>query len=367
MSNPGRNSGVVSRQRGITLVETMISATLGVLLLVTLMAVFVAGNRNYRQDFLQSRLQESARFALNTLAEDLSMLNFYGNYVAPSGGGAIPVSDCGSGTTSWAMNHTTPVLVLGQATADSAASGFTCIDADVFHAGTDVLALKRAEGRPIGLATLLNGNANDPFEGQILMYNSPSDGGGMVVMPADPGGEEDLTESPGDGTDGEETPEEDPLQPNTNYWRYMAHIYYIRNESLMGSGDGIPTLYRKNLVGTSITESDGGIARGIEMFHVEFGIDTEALDGSADTVPDGVPNLYVNNPTDVQRQAMVTAKIYVLARSEEQVAEYKNTKTYRLGSVSRTVDDGFYRRVFSTTVRLRNAVAQTYARSILPG
>ncbi len=274
------------------------------------------------------------------------MLNFYGNYVAPSGGGSIPVSDCGSGTTSWAMNHTTPVLVLRQATAESAAANFTCIDADVFHAGTDVLALKRAEGYPIGIATLLDGSANDPFEGQILMYNSPSDGGGMMVMPADQAA---------------------PLQANTNYWQYMAHIYYIRNESLMGSGDGIPTLYRKNLVGTAITESDGGIARGIEMFHVEFGIDNEALDGSADTVPDGVPNLYVNNPTDVQRQAMVTAKIYVLARSEEQVAEYKNTKTYRLGSVSRTVDDGFYRRVFSTTVRLRNAVAQTYARSILPG
>ena len=51
----------------------------------------------------------------------------------------------------------------------------------------------------------------------------------------------------------------------------------------------------------------------------------------------------------------VTARIYVLARSTEPDYSYVNDKTYVLGDATVSGGgDNFYRRVFSTTVKLRN-------------
>lgn len=327
------------RQRGLTLVETMISLALGMLLVISLVAVFVSGNRNYRQDHLQAKMQQSARFALKTLGDEIAMLGFFGNHLTASGSTGFTLdSDCGATGTPWALDIGRPFRSHVNQAGSTVETMYGCVDDQVFVDGTDVLSIKRAEALPVSRTIAESSHAD-----MVFLRTSPSAGASLVLY---------------DGTS--------TTAPHFSDWRYLAHLYYIRNESLIGSGDGIPTLYRKELRGTDIVENDGGIARGIEYFHVEFGIDAEAIDGLPDTVPDSAPNFYTDTPSDLELDAAVTAKIHVLARSTEEIPGYTNDKVYRLGNMTRgAFNDGYYRRVFSTTIHIRNVSNRSYVQHIV--
>ena len=132
-------------------------------------------------------------------------------------------------------------------------------------------------------------------------------------------------------------------------WRYLVNIYYIEDH-FMDDGDGIPTLYRKTLNGSVMNTDTGGIAPGIEYVHIMFGIDSGV---------DSVVDYYNSQPTAAELSNVVTAKIYVLARSVEQGVLHTNSKTYQLGDLTfGPFNDRFYRRVYTTTVLLRNPAAQ---------
>ena len=88
------------------------------------------------------------------------------------------------------------------------------------------------------------------------------------------------------------------------------------------------------------------LATGIEDLQVEYGIDTSE---------DGHPNMYTSSPTLTEMQSVVSARIFLLARTTEIDTRYTNEKTY---SISNAADyapgDSFHRRVFSTNVSIQN-------------
>lgn len=322
----------VTRQSGLSLIEAMISLAIGLLIVGVLIAYFVSGHRNYRQDQEQAQMQETARFALKMLSDDIGMLGFFGESLSLTNNVSATVGNCGTGAGA-PLDLTTTLFVL--ADADSANGTFACIADDTFVEGTDVLAIKRVEALP---AT----TEGEMVEDSLYFRSTPSSGGLLVNY-----------------TDGS-------FLSGANYWRYLVHIYYIRDESLIGSGDGIPTLHRKSLTGLGFSDVNGGIARNIEYFHVEFGIDQEAIDGNVDTQPDGVANYYTPTPNATELRAAVTAKIYVLARSRNEITGYVNEKTYNMGTASRgPFDDGYYRRVFSTTLTLRNLFTRAFVQHLV--
>jgi type IV pilus assembly protein PilW len=128
-------------------------------------------------------------------------------------------------------------------------------------------------------------------------------------------------------------------------WAFRPSIYYIR-QFANTPGDGIPTLCRKVLRGVGpgmITEC---LATGIENLQIEYGIDT---------TQNGQPNVWLSSPSLVQMQNVVSARVFLIARTTEIDTRYVNTKTY---SISNTPDlvpnDNFHRRVFSTSVSIQN-------------
>jgi type IV pilus assembly protein PilW len=125
-------------------------------------------------------------------------------------------------------------------------------------------------------------------------------------------------------------------------WQYLPRIYYIRD-------DAVPSLCRLDLNGLAFDAiaADECLAEGIEDLHVQFGIDTDG---------DGVANQYVSDPTQAEANTAVSARLYVLVRSAEEDHGYTNTKSHRLGDiVIPAQNDKFYRRVYNTTVTLRNS------------
>ena len=326
-------------QRGLTLIELMIAMALGLMVITVVLGVFVNTNRNFRQDEMIGRMQENARYAMRVLAQDISMIGFWGYMLNPniiSSGGLTASTDCGVGTTPWAFD-VTPAMqmqMLDAPTAAQVTANYACIIELEFEVGTDVFALKRVEGDP------LDSLRADAADNGTVFLRTNSVAGTLINY------SHTQTNIPGDNT----TPGADMWD-----WRYMTRIYHIQNYAVT-PGDGIPTLYRMGLSGLQMQKEGGGVAQGIEDFRINFGIDNNN---------DGIPEFYQAAPTP----NAVTARIHVLARTVTPDGGYNNAKSYQLGDVTRDIDllsdgladgngDNFRRRVFVTTLKLRNPTNQ---------
>ena len=137
-------------------------------------------------------------------------------------------------------------------------------------------------------------------------------------------------------------------------------MYFISTESR--AGRIIPTLKRLELTDSSMVEVP--LVEGIEELNIEYGIDNDN-DGNPDaytadptnyTYPGCITCAAANNWTNV-----VTAHLYILARSVDPSPGYADTKTYSLGRDATgnavTVgpkNDGYRRRVYTALVRIVN-------------
>jgi type IV pilus assembly protein PilW len=137
------------------------------------------------------------------------------------------------------------------------------------------------------------------------------------------------------------------VQPDIR--QFITRIYFVANND--ASGDGIPTLKRAELVGSSF--STVSVAPGIENLQLEYGIDTNA---------DGAPDLMSADPGSVANWSnVVSVKLNLLARATSPTLGYTDPKTYTLGmkadgtTVNTVTPGGSYKRhVFQSEARLYN-------------
>jgi type IV pilus assembly protein PilW len=76
-------------QCGVTLIELMISLTLGLVLLVGIGSIYVGSNQTYRVQDQNARIQESGRFALDVLGRSIRQAGYWNmpsSSVPPSAG-----------------------------------------------------------------------------------------------------------------------------------------------------------------------------------------------------------------------------------------------------------------------------------------
>jgi hypothetical protein len=135
------------------------------------------------------------------------------------------------------------------------------------------------------------------------------------------------------------------VNPSESYWKAVTRIFFIRGYSdAEDPDDATPTLCMETIAGDGMTSRC--LVEGVENMQFDFGIDTDA---------DGVPNLYKSAPTAEELQHAVVANVHLLLRSINPVSGLKNGKTYTLGQKVVTArHDSYLRRVFSSTVLLRN-------------
>jgi type IV pilus assembly protein PilW len=286
-------------------------------------------------------MQENGRYALKTLARDFAMADFWGQVLStdtvatslsPSTG------DCGNGIS---VFDATSAVLTNNNHASPAITQFTpCSTISTVHqTGTDVVAIKRVSGAPTA---------------QTFIDITDSDGDGDTAETLTTGasdlvnGEVYLRSNGTTGSLISSASSSNPPALDEKDWMYVPKIYFVRN-FYDTAGDGIPSLCRVTLSGTDLDQVDC-IAEGVEDFHVEYGLDTDA---------DGTANRYLSTPTAADMDNLVTVRIFLLMRSRTADAHYTNSKTYTLGTVTKAAaNDGFYRRVYSTTVSVRNTVGR---------
>lgn len=314
-------------QRGLGLVELMIAMLLSLLLSVAVISVFTANSRSFQQDENVLRMQDDARHALREIAFDLSMAGHYADLLVPSSvtpdDSLTLTTDCGPiGADEWmyqavaaGTGQALSVVAVDNASGADAAANFSCIDSSEFEAGTDIVAVKRVAGVRTGVPD--GGRVYLRTNGTVgLLFQEPITGTPAINVPA----------------------------PRTD-WEYRPSIFYIRNYANV-AGDGIPTLCRKTLGGITPGMMTECLASGIENLQLEYGIDTSE---------DGNANVFLPNPTIAQMQTVVSARIFIQARTLENDIRYENDKTYTVSNAAPFVpNDGFRRRVESMTVTIQN-------------
>lgn len=329
--------GVTRNSKGFSLVEVMISLALGVVILMLIVQLFINTKNNHAQNDRVSETLESGRYALRQLATDLKETGYLGGVMDPTTITQDPTvpplgTDCGpAGVAGWAYDLTTYLQFDVNATTNQ---NYTCI-ANLYVPPTfanDILAIKRVATTPLTTdptapAALTNDTVylRSDYSRACLWYYDQA----KSTKPLS-------TSCPAPGA-------------TVNDWQYSVNVYYIRSY-YQNATDNTPTFCRESLGpdpnnNGAPTMQNVCLAPGVERFHVMFGID---IDG------DGTANEYISNPTATDMKRAVSARIYVLARALQQDSTISNDKQYTLGDEVVKTTDKYYRRLYSTTVMLRN-------------
>jgi type IV pilus assembly protein PilW len=324
----------------------MLGVTLGFLVSAVVVSLYVNTSKGLAQNERYAWMQENARFVLKTLSDDLTMVDFWGRLMATDVIGAAvasPVGDCGidvnvfDGNAAILVNnnHVPPPV-------PPPVPQFTpcaLLTANI-RPNTDLLVLKRVQGSSTSSTFVDVADVdNDGDTTEILILGeSALTNGDVYLRSTTTTGTFIANAAPGN-----------PPGVGESDWRYIPRVYFVRT-FYETPGDQIPALCRLVMAGSGLTLTEC-IAEGIEDFHIQFGIDTDG---------DTVANLYTAAPTPGELENAVSARLYLLARSIEPDPQFNNDTKYVLGDATvPAANDGFYRRVFSTTISLRNTVARS--------
>ena len=298
-----------SFQRGFSIIELMVAMVVGLLIVAATSSLFISTKRAYVDSELVSRMQENGRFALNVLADELRLVNFWGEAPQPEirqRSDLDPITgDCTGQAAGYLLDS--PIFAVTAASSTVA----SCVnDAQV---NSDVLFVKHVAPTPISLADIRNDRSYvmaNPFFGILF------DG-------ADP--------PPSNAVGGD--------VPNGQLWEIRSALYYVRNDGVTP-----PALVRR-LLRSGAWSPPEEIAAGVENIQFLFGVD----DNSDNTV-----DRYVST-ADANFDQVIAARVFLLVRSDTQDGSYLDRRTYQLGSLTiNNPGDHFRRMVYETTISLRN-------------
>ncbi len=317
------------RSSGITLPTLLISMALGLLFAALLVWSYAEARRQFLLADELARVRENGRFAMALLRRELALAGFHGGLPLHTTAG-LPVVFDGCGVAArWPLGDV-DALDLQASYAGGAPQTVTgvvldCLPAAMLQRGSDLLAIRRTAAE----ATLANGEWAAAASGVDRGYWYLQIRGQTASVQWWQAGRVDAVDAvSGSGVD---------------YWRLLARLFYVRRYSVTPA-DHIPTLCAAALSPAGM--SSQCLVEGVERIHIELGVDANG---------DGVPEHYVSQPDAAQLRRAVTARVVLLVRSLAPVPGYAGARRYRLGQRQFVADDdGYVRRVFSTTVGLRN-------------
>jgi len=355
MNSPTHTHAFANRQtqRGVSLVELMISITIGLLILSSLTTLFVNQSRTRAELDKSNRMIDNGRYALELLSDNLRLAGFYGNYL-PSGTPAATPDPCNVVTITDAATNPNVlrhhVQGYNAATATPPSTGqiaslparctpnvaavpaftYTAGSATTLKTGSDMLVLRRASTSTVAAA-----NATVAPNGSSTVYlqvsNCSTDLASYQIAP----GAAAFT-----AFHNKNCTTVASLRP------FLVQAYFVSSDNNVG--DGIPTLKRIefNPAGEWTTTP---LVEGIEYLQIDYGLDADA-DGAADSYID------CSTCTAADWNNIVSVKINIIARNTEPTTGHNDTKSYVLGSAGTfgPFGDAYKRHAYTQVVRLVN-------------
>jgi type IV pilus assembly protein PilW len=317
--NPGPR-----RQRGIGLVESLVTLAITAFVLVAATTAFAKMRGAQRSFDGRARLQETALHALAVIETDLRMAGFRGlSTSAPATDGSLVFPDkCGG--VSWVAAAERPV---DGANAAWIAEPDCAVSGGGVQPGADALVIRRASAR---IAPLAGGKVAASMRERVLLA-SRLDAATLFVAPEDdgalPAGFEDVADP------------DDPVEVR----EWLVNAYYVSRGS--SAGADVPALRRKTLqAGPGLGDEE--IMAGVEDLQVVIGADVDG-DGAVDA--DFAPGAL---PADARA---VFARVWLRVRTLDRDAPPGGTPAAAYADrVWPAIDDGHSRWLAARTVFLRN-------------
>ena len=333
---------------GFSLVELMISITIGLILLLGLVTLLVNSSASHTEMQKSSAQIENGRYATQLLTEDIRLAGYYGEY-SPTGYN-VPEKPCVAAVTPVAPNMPSPVGY----DLTSVAADFACLTDRL--AGTGVLVLRRVQTSAATVSPITTIAGATYLQVSQCNTDSSTTPFKFLVADASPAGEFTFR-----------TIDCDSTKPAA-LRKFVAHIYYISSCNVCAPSDGIPTLKMYEYVNGAALDRLDALVEGIEDMQFDYGIDADN-DGSpdsyvADTDTTSTPRL-VGTPANWAN--VMALRINLLARNILPTTGYNDSKTYALGlakpayTVPAGVARTYKRHAYTSVVRVENPSARREA------
>lgn len=330
---------------GFSLVELMVAMALSLILLAGVLAIFASSRTTYETTDRLSRIQESGRFALDSLVRDLRSAGFMG------------CSRRGDFTN--ALNTPDPVMwnfAVAVQGFDAQGTGWLpALDnssagpAPIAAAGSDALVVRvpRGEFEPVRATSIMGDTTSNitvanvaPARLEVGDVVQISDCNARAVFQITGYNAGDIAHAAAGTAPGNST--NDIGYAFTDLAELVpvrSVVYYLRAGSTPGGGN---SLWRN--------VSDGGMAEelveGVENMQIQYG------------VPGAGGIVYQDADAVVDWTAVRTVRIALLVRSMSEYGTDRGPASYDLlGEAIANPGDRHMRQVFTTTVNIRNAGA----------
>ena len=352
-----------AKQSGLSLIELMIALVIGLLLTAAVVQMFVASKTTYAMQTSLAQMQENARFAMEFIARDLRTAGYMGcskytslsNTLNDENGDVLSDYDLG-----------VPLVMVDNYDA-SVAVDIPLPSSVSPLEGSDIINVKTASTDDSCMIESHNASAasihcqdNHNYEsGQILLVSdcahsaifqqsNTNNNGTISVIDHNTG-----NGSPGNCSKGLGFPT-DCTTTNGNAYTFPSGAFIQAFESysyylaMNDFGDfSQPALYRASLSYSSGTSTLRGqeLVEGVEDMQITYGLDLDD-DGDADTYRTG---------SGLDMSQVVAIRVSLLIRSiSNNLTSSPQTYTYNGATVTAT--DNRLRKVFTSTITLRNRV-----------
>jgi len=297
-------TGIVLKQKGMTLVEIMVALVLGIFLIAGVIHIFLGSKQTYRMQENLARLQENGRFAMDFISRDIRMADSWGclknGLAGVSNKKKYATYKNGiSGAEAANMPDEITLVAIEGGKSTSVASQ-TAIAGNITVTG--------GNGFAVGDTVLIA----DCNQGDIFKISGVT--GGKVLAQNLTGGQ-DISKIYG---------------ADASIYPLKATKYSIQND----------VLYRT--LGTSTPEP---LVEGVEDMHIRYGVDTDK---------DYTPNYYVSTnqvPSDDWDKIVSVRIRLIVATLEDNLATIARPYQFFNGT---TKTDKKMRHVFSSTIAVRN-------------
>ena len=274
------------QQRGMTLIELMVAMSIGLFLTGGALYIYSQSKNTYRASDSLSRLQESARFALDTIEPDIRLARYWGRNAEPAlvtvpAGIVVPCSSSPD-VADWVLDIGRAIEVSDD-NYDLPCPAF----ANSPRAGSDVLTLRHAEPWTGGVEPTAEA-------GRLQVQTSLAQG--QIFN---------------DGT----APD---LGTEAATHNVVLSAYYVNARSSYDTSQ--PSLRRLTLRANGSLGEDEVIP-GVENLQVQLGIDTNG-DGSVDRYVDG------DDPLVTVDAASVAVRLWMLVSTPADDQAWSDTGSY---------------------------------------
>lgn len=338
-------------QQGFSLVELLVSIVIGLLLVVGVLQAFISSKETYTMQSGLAKLQENGRFAMAFLSRDLRQAGYNGctsnttfANTLRDASGALPsyldftasiegADNLGTGVTYGTISAVETTDVVEVRFADNSNScdvashnvnsaNLQCTATNPFDVG-DLLLVTNCTHTALFQKT--GPNASN----QVIVHNTGNvtdignctKGLGLPVVCT---------------TNGNGYQFDDGVVLQLNFYRYFIGINTL----------GEPALYRQGIQNTGgVTGTQANeLVEGIEDMQVLYG---------EDSTGDGTADYYVPFDEVVDDEDIISIRVSLLVRSSEDTI-VRDGQTLAFNGANVTFNDGRLRKVFTTTIALRN-------------